>query len=196
MTKKPSRSATLARHTVSKLIRKQIKGTFAAAILGVGWGKVAKAILDCGAWRLIAVDDYGDYRRCLPKSGVTMYDLADDGLREEMFEAASKLVLYRSDVDFIAAIPRIASKRHDVASRWLELIYVDYDRSEHGLLADVRAWLPCLARDGILCGFGYRTYGRGGGVTSAVSKLAKELHCKVNLAGNSVWWMKPTIKGE
>lgn len=77
----------------------------------------------------------------------------------------------------------------EFAEASLDLIFIDADHSEEGVLADLAAWLPKVRSGGILAGHDYAAPHHPG-VKRAVDRVFADHPHPVKLEANKVWWTR------
>lgn len=144
--------------------------------VGVWMGRSIATVLDtCRANRnrLYAVDSW--------RSDQTDPGYAEAAQRDisEVFRANMRNLGHESTVEIIREESvRAASLFGDFT---LDLMFLDADHSYQEVLRDLRAWLPKIARRGVICGHDYDTRA---GVRSAVDEIFGD---RVALPGGSMW---------
>ena len=88
-------------------------------------------------------------------------------------------------VTFLQGWSDAVAKRFDDES--VDLVFLDADHSEDGVLRDLQAWLPKVRPGGIVAGHDYGAR-RHPGVKPAVDRVFREHEHPVRLAANKVWW--------
>lgn len=91
--------------------------------------------------------------------------------------------------------PKIATSREAASWGWpnkFDIIFLDADHSYDAVKADIEAWLPHLAEDGIICGHDYNTQGFPGVKKSVLEKFGS--HLGLNKLGRSVWAVIPALE--
>lgn len=68
-----------------------------------------------------------------------------------------------------------------------DFAFIDADHSYEGVSADIAAWWPLIAEDGILCGHDYAKDGTFPGVYQAVNEFAERNNLQVIALDGSVW---------
>jgi len=88
-------------------------------------------------------------------------------------------------VSFLHGGSESVAKRFDDES--VDLVFLDADHSEDGVLRDLEAWLPKVRAGGIVAGHDYGARHHPG-VKPAVDRVFREHSHPVRLAANKVWW--------
>jgi len=88
-------------------------------------------------------------------------------------------------VTFLQGASDSVAKRFEDGS--VDLVFLDADHSEDGVLRDLEAWLPKLRPGGIIAGHDYGARHHPG-VKPAVDRVFREHSHPVRLAANKVWW--------
>jgi len=69
----------------------------------------------------------------------------------------------------------------------LDLVFIDADHSEAGVLSDLEAWVPKVRPGGIVAGHDYAARHHPG-VKAAVERFFRDHRHPVQLEANKVWW--------
>lgn len=82
------------------------------------------------------------------------------------------------------------------ACRWpkFDLIFLDADHAYEAVKADIEAWLPHLAEDGIICGHDYGITDFPGVVKAVDERFFKEEGGTLRRLGNSIWAVIPALE--
>jgi predicted O-methyltransferase YrrM len=88
-------------------------------------------------------------------------------------------------VRFVRGWSDAVAKTFDDAS--LDLVFLDADHSEEGVLSDLHAWLPKVRPGGVVSGHDYGARHHPG-VKAAVDAFFRDHPHAVRLEANKVWW--------
>lgn len=79
----------------------------------------------------------------------------------------------------------------DIQDKSLDFVFIDADHSYEGCKADIRAWLPKIKNDGILCGHDYKnTDYPCFGVDKAVDEFSQHANLPLEIGENFTWFIR------
>lgn len=111
--------------------------------------------------------------------------------QEAAYQAALSATAFAADRRHILRAPSVTAAQ-EVPSESLDFVFIDGDHTHAGVTADIAAWFPKLAPDGLLCGhdYGHPRDRRGQwGVTRAVHAFADHHHITVQTGPGTLWWI-------
>lgn len=161
------------------------------AEVGVHTGMLTSTLLrSCPRLKLYAVDNWWAVPP-KPKNPEELKNWVDVGLAGRIPDRdrrrfASRTKLFADRLIVLDGDSVDMAKKVEDAS--LDFVFIDADHRYESVIADLKAWVPKVKEDGVVCGHDYNQP-RFPGVTKAVKECFGDLHSEAYC--DYVWYAKP-----